>query len=78
MVRLTRLNHQEVIVHAAHIVTVESTPDTLITLYNGEKLLVLEKPEEVTDRVVGFYRSVSRVPFTILPADNRTLEDSGG
>jgi len=65
MIPVTRLNHQEVIVNAAHIVTVESTPDTLVTLFSGEKLLVREKPEEITERVISFYRRVGRVPLVI-------------
>jgi len=67
MVRLTRLNHQEIIVNAGHIVIVESTPDTLVTLFGGEKILVRETPEEVIERVISFWRKVGRVPMLVPP-----------
>ena len=37
---------------------VEQAPDTVITLINGEKILVLESAGEVLRRVVDFRRSV--------------------
>jgi flagellar protein FlbD len=61
MIALTRLNHQDVVVNASHIVTVEATPDTLVTLQNGEKLMVRESPDEVVDRVLAFLRRVGWV-----------------
>lgn len=56
MIRLTRLNHQELVVNVTHIVTVEATPDTIITLYGGEKLMVCESPTEVIDRAAQYLR----------------------
>jgi flagellar protein FlbD len=61
MIALTRLNRRDVVVNASHIVTVEATPDTLVTLQNGEKLMVRESPEEVVDRVLAFLRRVGWV-----------------
>ncbi len=58
MIALTRLNHQDVLVNVAHIVTVEATPDTLVTLQNGEKIMVRETPAEVVERVMAFLRRV--------------------
>ena len=58
MITLSRLNHQDVIVNASHIVSVESIPDTLVTLYGGDKLLVRETPQEVVERVVQYHRRI--------------------
>ena len=71
MVQLTRLNHQQVMVNAAHIVTVEATPDTLLTLFGGEKLLVRETPGEVVDRIVSFWRRVNAGPHLVPPLSER-------
>ncbi|MBI5509009.1 MAG: flagellar FlbD family protein [Deltaproteobacteria bacterium] len=71
MVQLTRLNHQEVIVNAAHIVTVEATPDTLLTLFGGEKLLVRETPAQVIELVVSFWRRINVVPHVVPPLSER-------
>ena len=44
MIRLTRLNNQALTVNSDLIKFVEQSPDTLITLVSGEKLVVLESP----------------------------------
>jgi flagellar protein FlbD len=51
MIDLTRLNGHRLVVNCDLIKLVESTPDTTITLINGEKLIVLEPLEELLVRV---------------------------
>jgi flagellar protein FlbD len=58
MIRLTRLNNQALTVNSDLIKFVEQSPDTLITLVTGEKIVVLESPEQVLARLVEFRRSV--------------------
>ena len=58
MIQLTRLSGQEFIVNAEFIKFVEETPDTVITLVNGDRLLVRESLEEVVRRSVEYSRSV--------------------
>ena len=58
MIRLTRFNHQPVVVNAHVIVMVESTPDTLLTLTSGERLHVRETVQEVVDRAVDYERRI--------------------
>jgi len=58
MIRLTRLNNQALTVNSDLIKFVEQSPDTLITLVSGEKIVVRESPEEVLTRVIEFRRSV--------------------
>jgi uncharacterized protein YlzI (FlbEa/FlbD family) len=58
MIRLTRLNNQALTVNSDLIKLVEQSPDTLITLVSGEKLVVLESPEEVLARIIEFRRAV--------------------
>jgi flagellar protein FlbD len=58
MIRLTRLNHVPVVVNSDLIEHIENTPDTVIVLTTGQKLLVLETPEDVIARVVSFRRSL--------------------
>lgn len=60
MIRLTRLNHVPVLLNADLIEHVDVTPDTVISLINGHKLMVLESPEEVRDRVLEFRRAISQ------------------
>jgi len=58
MIQLTRLNHHPLAVNSDLIKFVEQAPDTVITLLNGEKIVVRESAQEVLERVVEFRRSV--------------------
>jgi flagellar protein FlbD len=58
MIRLTRLNNQPLTVNSDLIKFVEQSPDTLITLVTGEKIVVRESAEQVVARLVAFRRSV--------------------
>lgn len=62
MIRVTRINHVPLILNADLIEHVEVTPDTVISLVNGQKFMVLETPEEVISRVVEFRRSINDCP----------------
>ena len=56
MIKLTRLNETEIVVNADQIKYIESTPDTIITLMNNEKILVTDSIDEVIRKVVEFRR----------------------
>ncbi|PWU03985.1 MAG: endoflagellar protein [Terriglobia bacterium] len=58
MIHVTRLNHTPVVLNCDLIEHVETTPDTVISLTTGQKLMVLESPEEIVERVVRFRRSI--------------------
>jgi flagellar protein FlbD len=58
MIQLTRLNNTSLMVNSDLIKFVEQSPDTVITLLNGEKILVRETAETVLDRVIQFRRAV--------------------
>lgn len=54
MIRLTRLNHVPVFLNSDLIEHIEITPDTVISLTNGQKMVVLESAEQVVERVIAF------------------------
>jgi flagellar protein FlbD len=58
MIQVTRLDHTPMIVNPDLIIFMEETPDTIITLSNGEKILVQERVNEIIRRVIQFRRSV--------------------
>jgi flagellar protein FlbD len=58
MITVTRLNGKPVVVNAELIRFIEQTPDTLITLTSGDKLLVKEDMEEVVRRAIEYARSI--------------------
>jgi flagellar protein FlbD len=58
MIHLTRLNNSTFTINSDLIKFVEKSPDTVITLLSGEKILVQESVEEVVERVVDFRRQL--------------------
>ncbi len=70
MVQLTRLNGHPLAVNSDLIKFVEQAPDTVITLVNGEKIVVRESAEDVLERVLQFRRSV--LQGIMLWWDNRS------
>ena len=62
MIRLTRLNGKEFVANAELIKFVEATPDTLLTLSSGDKLIVRESVDEVVKKAVEYGRAV-RAPL---------------
>ena len=62
MIKLTRLNDQEIVVNVDLIKFIETTPDTLLTLSTGDKLPVRESVEDVIERVITFKRQLMTQP----------------
>jgi flagellar protein FlbD len=60
MIRLTRINHVPLVLNADLIEHVETTPDTVISMTNGEKFVVLESTEDVIRKVIEFRREILR------------------
>ena len=58
MIHLTRINHVPLVLNADLIEHMETTPDTVISLTNGQKLVVLETTDEIIRRVIDFRRDI--------------------
>jgi len=58
MIRLTRLNRAPMVLNCDLIERIDLTPDTVITLTNGQIFRVLEAPDEVIARIVDFRRAI--------------------
>ena len=54
MIDLTGMNNKEFVLNADHIEKIEAVPETIITLTNGKKYIVLETVEEVKNRVIKY------------------------
>lgn len=59
MIEVTRLNGSIYFINPDQILTIESTPDTVITLQNGEKLMVKESPPTLIDRFITLKRRIA-------------------
>ncbi len=58
MIRVTRLNGSPLVINSEQIKMVEQTPDTMITLLTGDRLVVKETVEEVVQRAIEYGRSL--------------------
>ncbi|EGO63156.1 flagellar FlbD family protein [Acetonema longum] len=62
MIKLTRFKSQDddFVLNAELIETIDETPDTVITLTNGKKLIVAESMDEVVRKVMDYRRAIFR------------------
>jgi uncharacterized protein YlzI (FlbEa/FlbD family) len=58
MIQLTRLNGQPLVINSDLIKFIENAPDTVISLVNGEKIVVRETSEQILEKIVQFRRRV--------------------
>ena len=54
MIQVTRLNGNPMVLNSDLIKTAEASPDTMVALINGEKLIVRETCDEVMERVLAY------------------------
>ena len=54
MIKLTRLNDTVLVINADMIQFLEATPDTIITLTDGRKVVAKEPVDEIIDKVVEY------------------------
>jgi len=58
VVEVTRLNGSKYYLNPNIIEVIEKTPDTVIKLINDKKLIVIESPTEIIDRIVKYNRKI--------------------
>ncbi len=54
MIKVSRLNGKEFVVNGEMIIYIEETPDTVITLTNGQKIVVKEKVDDIIEKVINY------------------------
>ena len=60
MIKLTRLDRQEIALNCDRIAWVEGRPDTTLRMTTGESILVRESVDEVVRRITAFRSGVLR------------------
>ena len=58
MIKVTRLNKQEYYINPHQIESIEFRPDTTLMMLSGKHVVVLEKIEELIDRIVEYRRRI--------------------
>lgn len=69
MIELTRFNGERFVLNAEQIEIVEATPDTIIRLLNGKKLVVREPVETVVAKALEYARRVHAIGVPPAPGD---------
>lgn len=64
MITVSRLNDKQILVNPHLIETIEETPDTVITLTGGKKLIVKESAAEVVQRIVHYRQTINNKNFS--------------
>lgn len=54
MIILNKLDNTEFVLNCDFIETIEKTPDTVISLFGGKKIVVKQTKEEIIAKVINF------------------------
>ncbi len=68
MINITKLNGTEIVINTDLIESVETTPDTLISLTTGRKIMVRESMDEIVRLAIAFRQKSRSHP---VPAGGR-------
>ena len=58
MINVTAMNNKDFILNEDHIEKIEEVPETLFTLTNGKKYIVLESVEEIVEKVIRYKNNI--------------------
>jgi flagellar protein FlbD len=75
MIKVTRLNHIPMILNSDLIEHIDATPDTVVTLTSGQKIMVLETADDLVEKIVAFRRSLLNRDWS---ADRGSQDSSHG
>lgn len=58
MITISKLNGREITLNSDLIETIESLPDTTITMTTGKKIIVTESIDEIIDRIIKYKNKI--------------------
>jgi flagellar protein FlbD len=71
VIAVKRLNDEEIFINPHLIEMIEATPDSVITLTTGKRLVVKESIPEIVSRIIEYRRAIGEKFFTDY--DNRVF-----
>ena len=66
MIEVTRRDGTTVLINVDQIESIERTPDTMVSLANGHKIVVRESPTELVERIVAFKRALEQTDLPVV------------
>lgn len=76
MIDLRLINGTHIVLNSDLIEFIEATPDTIISLSTGKKMIVKETVDEVIEKIIQFRRRIGVVTREFVPADVIDLSDA--
>jgi len=70
MIYITKLNDKKIMINSDLILSVESTPDTTISMTTGHKYIARESVDDILESVIEYRRKIY--------ADHINLTDAAG
>ncbi|WP_368487894.1 flagellar FlbD family protein [Clostridium sp. BJN0013] len=58
MIKLTGLDDKEFVINSDHIEKLVETPQSVITLLNGNKYIVKESNDEIIEKIIEYKRKI--------------------
>ena len=77
MIEVTKLNRAKLVVNADMIEVVESTPDTLVTLTTGRKIMVRESVADLLSLVLAYRAKTRSHPVPVTADASGTARERG-
>lgn len=60
MIFLTRMDKQHFFINPDHIVSIEETPDTVITLFNDHHFIVVDSAQSIINKIISYRARILR------------------
>ncbi len=73
MIALRKFNGEEFVLNAEYILSVEATPDTVITLSSNKKVMVQNSVKEVVQKVIK-YRQLCNQSIKVLHQEKGDMD----
>ncbi len=58
MIKILKMNGEEMVINAELIETIKATPDTVINLTSGKKILVVDEVDEIINKVISYRKKI--------------------
>ena len=73
MINVRLINNEEIVLNSDLIEFMEATPDTIISLSNGKKMIVRDSVREIVDKIVDYRRRLAD-PEHLISADGHSVD----
>jgi len=61
MIILTRLNDTQLYVNPHQIEFMEETPDSVITMLSGKKIVIKNKAADIIEKIIDYRKKINRI-----------------